>query len=213
MKYASIDLETTGLDTHRSQVLQIGCVIEDTDPRTADVKAALPLGAVDTLPTFEALVHYDRLDFEPFALVMNAGLVKRILELRDKPDPAGPMVYLGDGGNGPDVGETHWRALEAFLEAHLGQSERKGWVVAGKNIAGFDLKFFPSWLRARISHRVIDAGSVALGAQRHLWAGPKVPGLNDLWTGPALRHDAVDDARAVVTLLRQLSGDYGKRCV
>jgi oligoribonuclease (3'-5' exoribonuclease) len=69
MKYVSIDLETTGLETENHQVLSIGAVIEDT---------LNPHVKVEDLPTFHGVIVHNELTGSPFALNMNRDLIEKI---------------------------------------------------------------------------------------------------------------------------------------
>jgi len=66
MKYVSIDIETTGLDSETCQILQIGAVIEDT----ANPK---PL---DELPKFMCILEHETYSGQPTALSMNSWILK-----------------------------------------------------------------------------------------------------------------------------------------
>ena len=78
MKYASIDIETSGLDTENNQVLSIGAVIEDTTNK-------LPL---EDIPKFHAIVLQRQINGSPRAFIMN----KKIIELMGEYlDGAGKM--------------------------------------------------------------------------------------------------------------------------
>ena len=70
MKYVSIDIETTGINREKCQVLSIGAVIEDTNnPRP-----------IEELPKFHAaIVGREGLYGEPFALNMNKSLIENIV--------------------------------------------------------------------------------------------------------------------------------------
>src|SRR5690349_12095405 len=78
MKYVSIDLETTGLDPENCVILELAAIIEDT-------KTQLPR---EQCPIFHRYVdHGNRLAGEPYALVMNAALMKKTMELSKAKDP------------------------------------------------------------------------------------------------------------------------------
>ena len=91
-----------------------------------------------------------------------------------------------------------WSAAESWLRGH--GSEK--WNAAGKNVAGFDLQFFPESLREMFRHRVIDPGSVFLD-----WSKDKAPSLGDikeeLGMDSTIKHRALEDARDVVRVLRK----------
>lgn len=201
MKYVSIDIETTGLDRELDQVLQLALVIEDTN-KTSGVE-------VEDLPFFEGLVRYDRISGQAFALTMNAAIIEALAKVGTSSNEAalrGRRVKIYHNvesliGSAIDFLDEH---LECAGEPPL---EKRDYVVAGKNVAGFDLPFLPVRFRRCFHHRVIDVGSVALGARGKLWKGNRIPGLADLHDGK-MTHDALEDARVVVRLLRKLTNWY-----
>ena len=146
MIYVPLDIETTGIDPERDQVLEIALLIEDTN----DLKP------VDELPSFVARIWHERIEGSPVALAMNAGLIAAMAE-HGKPR----WPELGMESVWYDSEDAACRHALAFLD----QIERRPFVFAGKNVAGFDLQF-PPVLRAQAHRRTIDAGSVALGGQR-----------------------------------------------
>lgn len=73
------------------------------------------------------------------------------------------------------------------------------------------LPFLPEKLRRCFHHRVIDVGSVALGVEPSGWREDRISGLSELLSVISNReatHDALEDARDVVRLLRWLTGNY-----
>lgn len=179
MKYAAIDLETTGLDPKTCQILQIAVVVEDTE-KAKDV-------AVENLPTFCCFVDHDN-DYrgEAFALQLNSWIFK-ILAGIQKP-PAGQPIYAVPDARG---------ALDAFFIEQFGATRA---VIAGKNAANFDLPFLREsgfQVVKGFHHRVIDVGSVFID-----WTKKTPPGLPDIIQGP-VAHNALDDARDVIRALRK----------
>ena len=123
MKYVSIDIETTGLDTKNDQILMVAMIVEDTENK-------LPR---EELPTFSCLVmHSDegaeqRYEGSPFALWLNAW----IFEALAKNDESKYKIYSQTAWHGPALN---------FLNQHFGPQKV---VAAGKNVGSFDLQFFP----------------------------------------------------------------------
>lgn len=68
MKYVSIDVETTGLNPKKHQILSLGAVIEDTNNQ-------LP---IEKMPKFEGVILHDEVVGNPIALSMNKELLKMI---------------------------------------------------------------------------------------------------------------------------------------
>lgn len=71
MKYVSMDLETTGLDPMRCQILECGALIADT---SGNIYAKLHL-----------YVHNKTVYGEPYALTTNAHILDKIEEARKQP--------------------------------------------------------------------------------------------------------------------------------
>lgn len=198
MKYAAIDIETTGLDRERDQVLQVAAVLEDTSK---------PDTPIAELPTFEALICYDRLSGAPFALNMNREIVALLATASPgKVDFRDRRVEVFENKNAVVFAAIEW------LQAHHtngGPLEKPHkFVAAGKNASGFDLPFMGETFQQRFHHRVIDVGSVALGANRDYWQKDAPPGMRELHEGDEPTHDALEDACDVIRLLRKLTHNY-----
>lgn len=136
MRYAAMDIETSGLDPERCQVLELACVVE-TDWRTP----------VDHLPTFRALVNPGEIRGEAFALWMNAGLLQEI--------GGAPKCDL----------DWCVIDLSGFLDDHFPDRRTKGGAItiAGKNFGAFDYRFLSRssvWHLTRHKHRFIDVGNL-----------------------------------------------------
>jgi oligoribonuclease (3'-5' exoribonuclease) len=150
MKYISIDTETTGINPVLDQVLEIGAIVEDTNN---------PLSFEDS-PKFNIILLHDRYQGTPFAINMN----KRIWEILAYVPPKGTTEFTKYC--------TEHRIVPASEAAHhfnkwLSELGIKGkQVVAGKNVAGFDIPFLnnlPNWKEnIKFHHRVIDPGSVMI---------------------------------------------------
>lgn len=77
MKYVSIDIETTGLDRDKHQVLSIGAIVEDT-------KMKLPY---DQIPKFYGIILRHEISGSPRALSMNKEIIEMIgAYIEGKPD-------------------------------------------------------------------------------------------------------------------------------
>ena len=197
MKFASFDIETTGLDRDKDQVLQMAFVIEDTEH---------PEIALIDLPTFECLIYRKRISGHPAALLMHTEIFE-CFKNATQPGPGEPLIV--DFKDKPipmyDHLDNACVDASAFLRTHLDFP----FVVAGKNVAGFDMQFMPQFFKDRFHHRVIDVGSVAMGTTPSHWFDKVVPGLPTLslkeWP---VTHSAINDAHAVIASLRHLTGGY-----
>lgn len=171
MKYISLDIETTGLSPE-CDVLEVAMVLEDA--------SVSPLPPISELPCINVLFRRDFFHGEPYALDMHmkSGLFD-LCQQEGVPE------------------KDAWATILAWLKG-LGSGQ---WVVAGKNVAGFDIPFFPPEIRARFSHRTIDPGSIYID-----WDADKPPSLGDLKTRMNVpgnvAHRALEDARDVIHILR-----------
>jgi oligoribonuclease (3'-5' exoribonuclease) len=181
MKYISLDIETTGLNPKTCDVLEFGAIIEDTDL----------IFSRNNLPTFHAYIWKDNYRGEPFALAMNAHIFQKMLALKKEMSP----LLMGP--------EHVVEKFSLFLAAHITTPRA---VVAGKNVAGFDLPFLseciPSWGAIKFHHRVIDPGMLYFNPLTDalppdLKECKKRAGLPELVT-----HEALDDAWDVIQLVR-----------
>ena len=221
MKYASIDIETTGIDNERSQTLSIGIVLEDCN----DIKP------INELPKLEVAIIRERLDGEIFALNMNRDLISDILRYKlAKTDEERKQIEAETGReylNEEDVVKRIFQfmfdhsALEGdytfgdMREIVNGKSypaltsKMKPWYfnAAGKNFASFDQKFLerlPRWKQVfKIRGRVLDPAILFVD-----WANDNAtPGLSlckeRAGLSNVVTHNAVEDALDVVMLLRK----------
>lgn len=187
MKYASLDIETTGLDPLENNVLEVGVIIEDTNNK-------LPR---EECPTYHKYLNYPIYKGDPYALYLNAHIFKKILELR-KSDPNNELIGHGD----------LYFSLNDFLKNHFGEGRI---LIAGKNVSGFDIPFietlrlinpFPN-PRIKFLHRTIDPAMLFTN-----FSLDTVP--PDLATckqraefqNTVVTHNALDDAWDVIELCR-----------
>ena len=180
--YVSIDIETTGLNPHNCQILEIGAVIEDWKTSISD------------LSTFHCYVdHGDPVIGSMYALSMHPKILRRIATEEEG------YSYLKPG-------EVAEKFKEWLLNNGFDPSQRH-LTVAGKNFASFDRQFLemlPHWSAlVPMQHRSIDP--------ENLYWDPwlDLEGLPDLKTcmkragilGEVV-HNAVEDATVVVRLIR-----------
>ena len=141
MKLLSIDIETTGLDPQKNQILEFGAIAIDTSYATAPYIA-----------DFRAVFIHKELTGNPIALTMNAELINEInIVLKDKDfdyDKAyNHNIYVRNT-------EEFQKHFDEWLES-IGFTERL--TLAGKNLASFDLKFIEAaGIKIKYRHRMID---------------------------------------------------------
>lgn len=212
-KYLSIDCETSGLDPTKSELLEVGIVVFDTEEK-------LLLNQYNAL---RIVFVKEQIQGNIFAINMNINLLNEILKVSkefDKPE-TGTIIE----NNTEDL--TTWyvdvrgkRLLDTmFLSSYVDEDNQAiadltykltVWLsgaklgnklnVAGKNFAIFDKAFlekfscFKKTILKRMSHKVLDVGSLYVTKQdEHLPSLDEClqrAGINE-----AVPHTAVDDAR------------------
>lgn len=177
LKYVALDVETTGRDPAKHQVLELALVVE-TDWVTP----------VADLPCLRLTVDHPLICGEVRALTMNRDLLAEICQ-------------RGGDANRRDA----WGKVRKFLSLFFAEEQKV--TVAGKNVAGFDLPFceatFEGWEPRRFYHRVLDVGSVYLDpfADTHLPDSAEC--MRRAGLPGAVPHTALDDARLVVQMVRR----------
>ena len=193
MRYASIDIETLGLDADTCDVIEFGAVLDNLEDQK-------PLA---DLPTFHAyILPYGAEDEqvgiyrgEPYAMSMHATILRRIAK-RD----AG-YQYLRPHELGS--------AFREFLTQHdYGEFLVKGnpkLAVAGKNFASFDRLFLDRmgfFEQVPVAHRCFDPGSLYARKDDEKLPNTETCCQRAHITDHQERHDAVYDALTVVKLIR-----------
>jgi oligoribonuclease len=182
MKFVSIDLETTGLNERTCQILEFGAAFEDE------------VSHISQLPTFRRIILRRQIKGEPYALWLNADLIKQIADY-----------------NPSDIANEN-----VFCDERILLGEFMGWVrslgldpmnviAAGKNFAKFDLQFIkrlPNYGKlVKFHHRIVDpTGYYTLPTDiepPNTQTCLKRAGLPEF-----VAHKAVDDALDVIRLQR-----------
>jgi DNA polymerase III epsilon subunit-like protein len=222
MKYVSIDLETTGLEKDRYQILSFGAIIEDTEKK-------LPFSEI---PKFHAAILHNELSGSPFALNMNKKIIEAIVRYQTAENQDEKNDLVKSTGmefcHEDQVVERFYRWLydNGMVELdpnYLNQmvtrdengkiypmitSKTKPVIinVAGKNFASFDKHFIerlPRWKQLiRIRQRIIDPAVIFTD-----WKNDdSLPSLNKCKERAKIQgevtHDALEDAWDVIELLR-----------
>jgi len=182
----SIDLETTGLDPVKNQILEFGAVIEDTN----NIKP------IEELPKFQVYIdNGDLIHGNPYALQMNANILKRIATFEEGYVYTEPK-YLGE-------------LFHSFLKQNgfkLDELSKIKINVAGKNFGAFDLQFlnncenFNNFIDIR--HRIIDPAMLYVNWK----TDESLPNLKECKdranVDGEVTHNAIDDAIDVIKTLR-----------
>jgi DNA polymerase III epsilon subunit-like protein len=179
-KILSIDIETTGLDDERHQILEFGAVIGDFYGTTP----------VRELPCFKRRILWKEVHGDPYALVMNVDLLKDMTKR-----PVGDNYIL--------LGHL-WKQFSDWLNSLMKPVDI---TITGKNFGSFDRRFLNrvlGWNWDAFSHRFLDPGSLCFEPRKDR----KLPDLLTCATRVGVDwsvyklHEAVEDARLVVAILR-----------
>lgn len=178
-KYVAIDIETTGLDPEKHQILEFAAIFDDLSLENL-------CEPVELLPTFTRKIRWDDYVINHHCLEMHYKLLEEIEEEK--------------GRVGTDVICIDYLAC-AFRRWLIANGIRStGYNVAGKNFSGFDGLFlkqipnFPEW-----NYRILDVGSMYLIKEMD-----RLPGLTEIERIEKDKmHRALPDAQAVVRAVRR----------
>jgi oligoribonuclease (3'-5' exoribonuclease) len=174
MKYVALDLETTGLDPNKCQIVMASFILEDTE------YSEMP---ADKLPHHTTYITHPAYYWEPAALKMNRWIIDKLCN--------SSLEY-------PVMDLESWEASAKVWLTHVCETPI---TLAGKNIGSFDIQFLPPYLKKFCGHRYIEVGSVCLdwkcGRVESLASLKKRHLL-----GETVAHDARLDAIDVINLLR-----------
>jgi len=183
MLYCSIDIETTGLDFDKNQVLEIGCVIDNTD-RTKRKP-------IDKLDSKRIVIYHDELVGDPFAIDLNSKLIHDIVN-------SDIAVHKNRAG----------LELIQFLSCYFSKEV----VVAGKNVSSFDIPFIknlPDGNDIRFHRRSLDPTIFFIRPDDVV--PPNLSEcLRRIGESPSDLHTAVGDAIDVCKLIRHGFDNQGK---
>ncbi len=223
MKYLSIDIETTGLEKDRYQILSIGAILEDTEKKLS----------FDKIPKFNAAILHHEITGSPFALNMNRDLLDKIARYQNAKDEDEKKKISEETGmifcqenevvekffhflcdNGIyDISSTQIpggmvKIIEGKAYPALSSKMKPVSItVAGKNFGTFDKVFLerlPRWQQViRIKQKIIDPGVLFIDWKNDT----QVPSLDTCkmraGISGGVTHDALEDAWDVVQLLRK----------
>ena len=179
MRYVSIDIETTGLDPNRCQIIEFAAVVDD-------LKVQQPL---EKLPKLQTYVRHTFYQGEPYALSIHSALFKKLAseETIDIVDAESLMARFFN-----------------FLTGPGGFAEPPAIVVAGKNFATFDKQFIdklPGTNLIKFHHRTLDPAMLFTYLTDSEPPSSKTC-LERAGLAGEVAHTALEDALMVVKLLR-----------
>ncbi len=189
MKYVSIDIETTGLNPEKHQIIEFAAVIADSERQVA----------VESLPYCRLLIrHPTELTTGPYCAKLHYKLWCELVE--EKGDP------VNTGNFSRNLKGSIWvydlaAEFRKWLDHHNVDRQIN---VAGKNFAGFDRQFLNKINNSkllRFRQRVFDPAPLYFR-----YTDAELPDTNTCLARAGLKvetdHTALSDARNVVTLLQ-----------
>lgn len=181
MRYFSIDIETTGLDPEKDQILEIGIIYDDLNKKRRE----------DELKGFHCYIEHERTEGNIYAICLNNKILERIKN-KEK-----GYLYLKKEGVVEEI-------LDFLRRIKYNNSDRM--VLAGKNVASFDLKFLerlPGWKEnIKVHHRVLDPGMLYVTKEDEVPPDLKKCKVRAGFSSVEVSHTALEDALDVVNLLR-----------
>lgn len=226
MKYVSIDLETTGLDPEKHQILTFSGILDNTEKELD----------YDESPKFNIYVLREDIVGSPFAIGMNSEIIERISEYMSTKDPSkrGILRRIVDGVFLYEyeipfyvyiwflVNHEGFKEYEAILYSEEWGSRRNlliheiyqiknkhskiGCNVAGKNFSSFDKGFIDKIDKIYdfiyFRQRVLDPSILYMDWEKdevvpNLSTCKKRADLDDF-----VSHQSLDDAWDIILLLR-----------
>lgn len=186
--YISLDIETTGLDINKAEVLQIAMVFDDGS------------SPVDELPRLSFLIKHKQITYgEPFAIQMNAWIFEEL----SKKDSSYKRLSIEEARQ--EMYNFISDAKEMTKTWDTTNGVRVGSIqIAGKNVASFDIpilnRFFS--IKDMIDHRFIDVGSMAYNKFGY---NPGFNKINKELGLSLITHDALDDAISTIKVIRKIN--------
>lgn len=207
MIYLSIDVETTGLDQERYNILSIGAIIEDTAKKLS----------FEEIPKFHVAIDHKEVVGSLFAMNMNKQLIEYIARYqeadfndREAIRRISGMQFLHE----ENVVEEFYKFIYSNglcdpTNPPILTSKMKPTIinVAGKNFSAFDKKFLerlPHWKQAiRMRQKVADPAILFVDWNKDT----ELPGLFECKKRAGIAgivtHNALEDAWDVIMLLRK----------
>jgi len=191
MKYASIDIETSGLDPKNHDILEFAAVLDD-------LKNPLP---IKDLPVF----HYHLNKKEPYCVDPKAIKIHSrniLLDISNKVENNSPYICYPE--------ELFTRLSNfLFVNGYNDDNEKIYLNVAGKNFATFDLMFLQEkiqkndWSNISFRSRVIDPAILYFDHLKDNHLPNMETCLDRASIKEKVTHNAVDDAIQVIKLIRR----------
>jgi DNA polymerase III epsilon subunit-like protein len=206
MKYVSLDLETSGLDPEKNQILEFGAILEDTENQLN----------FEEIPKFSCIIEQKEICGQPIALDMNERIIK-ILSMYWREKDVVEKAAIKKRFNIIEQRELTHNFLD-WLAPYFATEENSNKEleiysydfsinVAGKNYASFDGKFLEKisgWKElVKIERRIIDPSVLYMDWTKDLHLPSLDECLKRAGIEKTVTHTAVEDAWDVIQVLRK----------
>lgn len=196
MIIVSIDIETTGLNPEKHQILSIGIIIEDTEKKLSFEK----------IPKLHLAIVHKELRGGLFALNMNADLIN-LINKYDISDEKGKNDLSIEHDMIFTTEEEACYQILSFLGENGFDTVSIKFTAAGKNFATFDKLFLeklPRWKQYfQVKQRVLDPTPYFIDWNED----EELPNLSKCKERAGfpntVTHNAIEDAWDIVELLRK----------
>lgn len=189
--YASIDIETLGLDSDKHKVLEVGVVLDNHLHR---IDYSSINDYIKTLPCYHCYIRHDSYDGDPYAVEMNKDIINTI-------ESNASLCIINE--------DQLATSLDLFFGKHLISNDRvKRIMPAGKNFGGFDKQFLNNVFGVKeildrwLIHRTLDPAMYFFDEN----VDDKLPNLQQCLEranfNTEVKHTAVEDAYDVIRCLR-----------
>jgi hypothetical protein len=220
MKYISIDIETTGLESEKNKVISVAAIIEDTSTK-------LPF---NECPKFNVAVLQNELIGSARAITINKELISLIADYQDANDETRKLIdthseykYIREDdvakefywfleengfGQGMDNSGGYVQIKDGHMRPMINSGTKPITInVAGKNFATFDKLFLeelPWWKKLiRIRQRVLDPAILVVDWNNDT----SLPNLKQCKERTGVEgivtHNALEDAWDVIEVMRK----------
>lgn len=185
MQYVSIDIETTGLDPHVHQVLEVGAVIDD-------LKVQAPL---ESLPKFHCYIMRDNYVVDPYCAFLHQAIFHNVSKQKEEIPPfVRPSNFIDVFGM--------WLLANGVKT----KNDKPKIVPAGKNFGTFDKKFLDNEFGFShhfcVLHRQLDPAILYFDHMVDDVLPSQQECLNRAGIHEDVEHTGLEDALQVVKLLR-----------
>lgn len=201
MKYFSIDIETTGLDFDKNQIIEFGAIFEDPNEQLS----------FEEIPKFKRIIKHKNYTGSAVAINMNARIFKILGEYdMTKNSEKEKFAKLHNIISPNELMDDFYNfVFECYQKQNL-PIPQAGINIAGKNFSGFDNRFIEKLkndygmnFSLKFKNRVADPAILYVD----WFKDEALPGLGDCKAKAGVdgivTHDAIEDAWDVIQVLRK----------